>query len=563
MYSIKNTQDIKFNYTNTSIRKISERQYQYHGKPNEPNLVLMNGIKRISYVAEMIEVKPGNPSELIIHHIATSNFPKKAIVKVPLVVSNNTESSINKLLDMETNDVMDLDISSDISDYTMEINEADKNAYVIRFTNALPISKNIASKKPRRKIIEGACGLSTEEKNDLKLAADHAKIVNGNPHNHDIDNTAFNNAFNKWLENNQDTLGSAAGGNSETTNLINSLSNGTGEMECFPNEGKVFNKKFHIYYDVSASYEFINGSERFDPENTVKDKFIPHKDAINEAVNELKEDIKRLGGIYVENNDLTNPDESISIIHAVETENGNTNNGKDFFTKNPDIDIFITYKIISDADIKLRKLDEDGKSEGAVTEVRQVRDAIFVSYKNGTEAIPMNATKFAKDYLSKDYSRYTHVSINGYLTGSQNQTISNLMTLIVSILGITVLYYTVPSIYKTAIRKITKDDRTCGKDIDFYNYRMVAGFNYWFVIGFILIPGIIHFIAPNFFTMILPGIGFLLVLIMKARWKFDNTFFYSFYPKDGLRSCNKTPGYSDDYINTLYAGLTAWKQIFV
>lgn len=46
MYSIKNTQDIKFNYTNTSIRKISERQYQYHGKPNEPNLVLMNGIKR-------------------------------------------------------------------------------------------------------------------------------------------------------------------------------------------------------------------------------------------------------------------------------------------------------------------------------------------------------------------------------------------------------------------------------------------------------------------------------------------------------------------------------------
>ena len=147
MYSIKNTQDIKFNYTNTSIRKISERRYQYHGKPNEPNLVLMNGIKRISYVAEMIEVKPGNPSELIIHHIATSNFPKKAIVIIPLVVSNNTESSIDKLLGMETNDVIDLDFSSDISDYTMEINEANKNAYVIRLTNGLPIQKKITSKK--------------------------------------------------------------------------------------------------------------------------------------------------------------------------------------------------------------------------------------------------------------------------------------------------------------------------------------------------------------------------------------------------------------------------------
>ena len=558
MYSIKNTQDIKFNYTNTSIRKISERQYQYHGKPNEPNLVLMNGIKRISYVAEMIEVKPGNPSELIIHHIATSNFPKKAIVKIPLVVSNNTESSINKLLDMETNDVMDLDISSDISDYTMEINEADKNAYVIRFTNALPISKKIASKKPRRKIVEGNCGLSTTQLSELKIATQHAK--NKGTHKHDFSND-INTAIKTWIDNNPDKLQAAAGGNSQTTtNLINSLSNGTGEMECFPNEGKVFNKKFHIYYDDNDSYEFISGSERFDPENTVKDKFIPHKDAINEAVNELKEDIKRLGGIYVEKKALSDTSGSSSIEHAIGTENDDSNNGKNFFNKNGDIDIFITYKTTSDK--KLRKLDENGKPEGPVTQVRQVRDAIFVSYNNSGTAIPMNATKFAKDYLSKDYSRYTHVSINGYLTGSQNQTISYLMTLIVSILGITVLYYTVPSIYKTAIRKITMDNRTCDKENDFYNYRLVAGFNYWFVLGFILIPGIIHFIAPNFFTMILPVIGVLLILIMKARWKFDNTFFYSFYPKDGLRSCNKTSDYTDDYINTLYVGLTAWKKIF-
>ena len=554
MYSIKNTQDIKFNYTNTSIRKISERQYQYHGKPNEPNLVLMNGIKRISYVAEMIEVKPGNPSELIIHHIATSNFPKKAIVKVPLVVSNNTESSINKLLDMETNDVMDLDISSDISDYTMEINEADKNAYVIRFMNALPISKKITSKKPRRKIVEGNCGLSTTQLNELKIATQHAK--NKGTHKHDFSND-INTAIKTWIDNNPDKLQAAAGGNSETTNLINSLSNGTGEMECFPNEGKVFNKKFHIYYDDNDSYEFINGSERFDPENTVEDKFKPHKDAINEAVNELKEDIKRLGGIYVEQNDLTDPNESSSIELVI----GNDDNDeKNFFNANTDIDIFITYKKSSKG--KLRKLDENGKPKDAVTQVRQVRDAIFVSYNNSGTPIPMNATKFAKDYLSKDYSRYTHVSINGYLTGSQNQTISYLMTLIVSILGITVLYFTVPSIYKTAIRKITKDNRTCDKENDFYNYRLVAGFNYWFVLGFILIPGIIHFIAPNFFTMILPVIGVLLILIMKARWKFDNTFFYSFYPKDGLRSCNKTSDYTDDYINTLYVGLTAWKKIF-
>lgn len=562
MYSIKNTQDIKFNYTNTSIRKISERRYQYHGKPNEPNLVLMNGIKRTSYVAEMIEVKPGNPSELIIHHIATSNFPKKAIVKIPLVVSNNTESSIDKLLGMETNDVIDLDFSSDISDYTMEINEANKNAYVIRLTNGLPIQKKITSKKRNKKIIEGACGLTDSEKNALATALEHANNTD-NPHKHEIDGNDIETALTDWLndETNLAALKDAAGGTGTTTNLIQSLSDGTGEMECFPNEGKVFNKKFHIYYDDSDKQEFIMGSERFEPTNAANDKYVPHKNAINEAVNELKEDIKRLGGIYVEKKDLTDDTKSAVILHAISEGNGETNNGKKFFDNNTDIDIFITYKTTSGG--KLRKLDETGKPEAAVTQVRQVRDAIFVSYKNDTEPIPMNATKFAKDYLSKDYSRYTHVSINGYLTETQNQSISYIMTLIVSILGITVLYYTIPSFYKIAIRKITMDNRTCDKENDYHNYRSVAGFNYWFVIGFILIPGIIHFIAPNIFTMILPGIGVLLILIMKARWKFDNTFFYSFYPKDGLRSCNKTPEYTDNYLNTLQAGLKAWKQIFV
>ena len=57
MYSIKGTKDIEFNYNISSIRKISDTEYQYHGKPNSPNLVLSNGIKRISYVAERIEMK--------------------------------------------------------------------------------------------------------------------------------------------------------------------------------------------------------------------------------------------------------------------------------------------------------------------------------------------------------------------------------------------------------------------------------------------------------------------------------------------------------------------------
>jgi len=563
MYSIKNTQDIKFNYKNASIRKISEHQYQYHGKPNEPNLVLMNGIKRISYIAETIEVKPGNPNELIINHIATSNFPKKAIVKIPLVIKENSQSAIDRLLDMKTNDIVDLDISKDITDYTMEINEADKNAYIIRFTNALPISKKIASKKPGRKIIEGLCGLSEKQITDLETAVQHAN--NNGKHTH------TNEDLTTWLESPaaqtaiSDAVAAAAAADDDgSTEIINRLSNGTGEMECFPNEGKVFNKKFYIHYDSNNNQEFIEESSTIFNPNSTSDKYIPHKNAINEAVNELREDIKRLGGIYT---DEAINGSKLPIEHSVDDAIGGSNNGKDFFDENTDIDILITYKFnnSNNNSDKLRKLDEDGKPEGAVTEVRQVRDAIFVSYKNGTEdPITMNSVKFARDYLSKDYSRYTHISINGYLTGTQNQAVYFTMMLITTILGTAFFYNVIPSFYKTAIRKITNDDRTCGTNYN--NYLMVTGFNYWFMLVFILIPSILLLSSiQNVFTMIAPGIGILIVLMIYARNKFDNSYYYTFYPKDGLRSCNKTIEYTSrgyGYYDILKHGLIAWKSVF-
>ena len=401
----------------------------------------------------MIEVKPGNPNELIIHHNAISNFPKKAIVKIPLVVRENSKTTIDRLLDMNVHDTLDLDISNDISDYTMEINEADKNAYVIRFTNALPIRKKNNFKKNRdEKSSRGNCVLSEKQGTDLNLAVEHAN--NNGEHTH-ISGNDFSSAMTEWLSNteNRQTIVGAAGEGSDTTttNLLNSLSDGTGEMECFPNEGKVFNKKFHIVYD--STNEFINDSNRF--EHDKGDKFIPHKNAINDAVNELKSDIERLGGIYVSEADYSDvADISGHIIQDKITDNADNNNGKIFFDKNTDIDILITYKYaVTNGKNKLRKLHEEGKPEGEVREVRQVRDAIFVSYKNGNDVIPMNAVKFAREYLSKDYSRYTHISINGYLTGTQNQSIYFTMMLIVTILGTAFLYNAVPSFYKTAIRK--------------------------------------------------------------------------------------------------------------
>ena len=502
MYSIKNTQDIKFNYNNTSIRKISEHLYQYHGKPNEPNLVLMNGIKHVSYIAETIEVKPGNPNELVIHHITTSNFPKKAIVKIPLVIKENSQSTVDRLLDMKINDTLDLDISKDITDYSMEINESNKDAYIIRLTNGIPIEK-IASKKPGRKIIEGACGLTDIQKNELaKLSKDVEFLMTHAEDNSKHSNTLsedITTAVNNWLNENH------------SDELLES-SNDDREMECFPNEGKVFNKRFHIVYDDPGALLFINEAMRFIGSiNTNKkeaEHYIRHKDAINDAVNELKTDIERMGGIYVKY--------ATTAKDRIKADNDNVDS---IFNSNTDIDILITYKI-DGTNNKLRKLDENGKVEGAVTQVRQVKDAIFVAYKDGNGSIiPMNSVKFSRDYLNKDYSKYTHITINGYLTGTQNQLVYSTTMFIVTIIGLAFMYYAIPSVYKTVIRIITNDDKTCGSNSD--NYNKVRGFNYCFILFFIIIPGLFLFTGLNLFTMGLPSIGFLVILILWARYKLD------------------------------------------
>ena len=235
-------------------------------------------------------------NELIIHHSATSNFSKEAMVIFPLVVSEGRETTIDRLLGMEMNETLDLDIGSEITDFTMEINEKQKSAYVVRLSSGLPISK-----KPT--IIEGNCGLTNEEKIQLKNADEHSKNIAKHKH---IDTSDFRTLMEEYMENAgkcmfdgehrikregvtvvnklehtvPNTLENIPSDYVELTKdecediggkmgtpfagvpggfREGSSSNPTSnqEMECFPNEGAVFNKKFHIIYDISSSDEFI------------------------------------------------------------------------------------------------------------------------------------------------------------------------------------------------------------------------------------------------------------------------------------------------------------------
>jgi len=601
MYSIKGTKDIEFNYNISSIRKISDTEYQYHGKPNSPNLVLSNGIKRISYVAERIEMKP---RELIIYHSATSNFPKRAMVIFPLVVSKGRETVIDRLLGMEMYETLDLDIGSEITDFTMEINETQKSAYIIRLSGGLPISE-----KPV--IVEGlsSCGLSELERTDLRTAITHAE-TQGGLQNHTMDDDDFNKKLNKWLDtdskcykdgkhymkdnteydvsmNDTDKISGAkeikqegdSDGLSELspaqcstiggTKVIGGSSLGGGggsgispnqEMECFPNEGGVFNKRFYIIYDISSNEKFIaeNGVDILhkDKEKNNNTNNKPLREAMNAEVKRLKEHIEKLGGIYVPTATIpssfaeTNGGDGYRYIKST----GIKNPATEFFTENKEIDIFITY-VADQTPPKLRmfsSIDESGKlvDEGALTKPKQVMECILVAVKKGTdEHILMNAKKFSEDYLNKDFNRYTHISIPGYMTDTENQSMKAIIYLLAMILTTLVSYYTVPGFYKIAIKKITRNQRSCSTEgIDFENYYKVTAFNYFFTIITIIIPSFIMIFTGsiNGILMVTIAIGIICVLTMIARFTNDANFFYDFYPRNGLITCNKTK----DFVTT-------------
>lgn len=585
MYSIKGTKDIEFNYNISSIRKISDTEYQYHGKPNSPNLVLSNGIKRISYVAERIEMKP---RELIIHHSATSNFPKKATVIFPLVVSKGRETAIDRLLGMEMNETLDLDIGSEITDFTMEINETQKSAYIIRLSGGLPIN----DKPP---IIEGlsSCGMSDIQKSRLETALKHTENGHAKMTNND-----FKAKLDDWLENgskcykdgthyiklsedvvvgindNGDIAGAVVNTSANTAGIelnttecstiggdkvIGGGGSGSGlsqnqEMECFPNEGGVFNKKFHIIYDNRLSEEFIaeDGVRILQGDKDSKNNK-PLRDAMNAEVKRLKEHIEKLGGIYVPEADMVGLDDIMNKYKCIKSDNPNKANNFFNNSANTETDIFITY--VANTTPKLRMFNDitDNKlvDEGALTKPHQVKECILVAVRNGNDSpLLMNAKKFSEDYLNKDFNRYTHISIPGYMTDTENQSMKAIIYLLAMILTTLVSYYTVPGFYKIAIKKITRNQRTCSssEDNNYENYYMVTALNYFFTIIMVFLPIIIMIFTGslNGILSTIMIIGIIFVLTMIARFTNDEAFFYDFYPRNGLSTCNKTSYFKEN-----------------
>ena len=548
MYSVKGTKDIELNYNTSSIRKISDTDYQYHGKPNSPNLVLSNGIKRVSYVAERIEIKKGNPSELLIHHTATSNFPKKAIVIFPLVVSNGNVSEIDRLMGMVINETLDLDIGSEITDFTMETNETQTNVYVIRLSSGLPISNNITEEP----IIEGAC--NKLEQSTIQTFNDH---INNEVVHLPMTDDEFKNKFNTYSssedgKNHFDKLLSNTGSRPSGVSGTSGISQNP-EMECFPNEGGVFNLKFHIMYDISNTEQFIaeDGVKILQEDVLSNNKTL--RNALNAEVKNLKQHIEKLGGIY-KRDTLTGTDGFVfatannNYKHVDIKDNKITADFKKLFEQNK-IDIVITYLSKSnDGKRKIRRFDsitgDQVSGDKPLTKENQVKDAILVAIRTTDNNYKlMNVRKFSEDYLNKDFNRYTHISIPGYMTSRENQSMKAIMVVLTLTISAFISYYTVPGVYKIAVKKITANSKDCTphNNDPFGNYYMVKAFNYIFVICTIIMPLVVMLSTGiNGILSLIMTIGIIMVATLITRYKNDEMFFYSFYPRNGYKMCNET-----------------------
>ena len=503
MHSIKNTTSIELNYKNTSTRRISnEMKYEYHGKNNQPNLVLLDGIKQSAYTSNNIVIQN---NELQIHHTSSSNYPKKAIVIIPLVTSAmEPKNGIDYIIQSKYNEVIDINLNKIIKNYSVEINDSQKNTYVIRLKNPVFINTDLTIQETSVEgFKEGGCGMSKNQK--TRLTTLETGLANVEKH---ASEDAYGKKHGGLSAEQIAALNSLTSGNT-MSNLIKfgdmTTENGMKEMECFPNEGEVWNKMFNIDGSYEAKGEMVTDSGIIGKAKNV----IDIKNAINKEVKQLKEAIEKLGGIY---------------------------------TVDPDLSIDFTIGINSNVDENeirtVRIHDENGKSINAIRKPSQVREAVLITYKS--PAVKINAKAFRRDKLS-EVNEYTHVAIPGYITNEQNKSILALMYFVILGFGSVISFYTIPEFYKIFIRRLTKDVKSCRIDGD-STMGYITGFKLWFNILFLFLPTISILASGGVNGLYgLMGIWLIVTTTMYAKWKIQPGFFSSFYPREGYTFCKSAP----------------------
>jgi len=174
---------LDYDYYNTLTIKASPAKFEYHGKPNAPNLVFQDGLQTKKYISTNIYLiqatDPNFDGELVIEHKLITNYGEKMFVHFPLKIDTLVaENEIDQLLSIEPGDSLEVNLNRVITEQSECIY---RNTNVAVFTKPIIIKTQIAERNfTKNGIIEGGCSDKASNdilklKNDMKAMMAHIK----------------------------------------------------------------------------------------------------------------------------------------------------------------------------------------------------------------------------------------------------------------------------------------------------------------------------------------------------------------------------------------------------
>jgi len=105
---------MNYTYGNTLTIKSSPTEYEFHGKPNEPNVTFLNGKQ---YISTKLHIhKPsitGHDGEMCIEHIPATNYEKSLLLFFPLKTDESSATNcIDRMVSAEPGDSLEVNLNT-------------------------------------------------------------------------------------------------------------------------------------------------------------------------------------------------------------------------------------------------------------------------------------------------------------------------------------------------------------------------------------------------------------------------------------------------------------------
>jgi len=161
---------INYTYGNTLTIKSSTSNFEFHGKPNSPNVVLTSGSHSKQYISTNITINQPSltnyDGEMVIEHTLTTNYGKKMLLYFPLVTDKSIPPNIvDQMILANPGDSLEVNLNTVLDQRRDFIFKDDENIAI--YTTPIRIATRLL--KDDEPIIEGASCVEGSAESELAL----------------------------------------------------------------------------------------------------------------------------------------------------------------------------------------------------------------------------------------------------------------------------------------------------------------------------------------------------------------------------------------------------------